>query len=293
MRIGTAVDPHFSSTKPTSRVDDYPQAMLNKLSQIAAISDTLDVFIFTGDFFHLKSVSLPYLIKLINVLKTFKCPVYSIIGNHDILYARLDTIDRCPLSILFETGVLKRLTKLEFENVDIYGFDYCLKDPKPAFDLNPSKVNVLVSHTFISQVRRDETITFEDVKDFNIVIMGHDHDFYDPIEYGKAIIIRSGALSRGSLHYSNSQRPVQWVYIDTEQGKIEYRQLVYSPFEEVFLKESKNRTDVKKTITDFMIDLQANPNQESGSVRKTLDSLPLEPDVKSRTEHYLTEEALI
>ena len=80
-------DLHLHDVSPSSRIDDYSQAILDKLSQVftKAKESNVDAIIFEGDIFHKPSgISVRYLNKVIDVFKEAHCPCYSVIGNHDV-----------------------------------------------------------------------------------------------------------------------------------------------------------------------------------------------------------------
>lgn len=117
-RITVIGDPHLNSTRPISRIDDYPAASIEKLAQIrdAMIACDSKVAVILGDVWHKREQSFQYLCGVCDVLKSFADAgilVTTIVGNHDIAYEQMGTLDQRPLGLLFKTGLIKHLSRLD------------------------------------------------------------------------------------------------------------------------------------------------------------------------------------
>lgn len=201
---------------PSSRKDVYPQTMLEKIKEIAKIANEQDIddVIFLGDMFHQRYQPYSYMMKCFLAFKEFKKPPYSIIGNHDIIFERMDTFEESPLNFLFMTGVVKHLDELEYGDVYIKGFDY-------ATPITPSegkgKYNVCVAHQYYNTplykfyIKPEEALGLS----YDAYVLGHDHSVYDDISNDKFKVVRPGSLSRGTAHAANLMRDVYVVIFDT------------------------------------------------------------------------------
>lgn len=291
MKILVIVDPHLSSQCPSSRRDDYPATMLDKMEQVREIARKrkIDLVLVAGDLLHNKTVSMAYLVVLARILKSFSCPVYTTIGNHCIYYNNLDTLNRTPLGLLISAGAIQRLSHLSFPGVDIFGYDFQYEPVKPKVELG-SGLNLLVAHQFVNQSKVPETFEFDELTDFDVVFLGHDHSFYEPMVYGKTAIIRPGALSRGTQHLSNSHRDIGVVVFDTDTRKIEFVKLKVQPFDAVFLPETRIILGVRKSVAEFVHDMEAGFLKKGVSLGELInDFCAGDEELKSRVNFFLME----
>lgn len=209
-------DPHLNYQTPQSRKDVYPQTMLEKIKTIANIANTqgIDDVVFLGDMFHQRYQPYSYMMKCFMAFKEFKKAPYSIIGNHDIIFERIDTFEESPLNFLFMTGVVKHLDTLEYDDVIVKGFDYTTPiTPNEITD----KYVVCVAHQYYNTPLYKHYIKPEDALglSYPAYVLGHDHTVYDDISNDKFTIVRPGSLSRGTAHSSNLMRDVYGVIFDT------------------------------------------------------------------------------
>lgn len=201
---------------PQSRKDVYPQTMLEKIKAVANIANTQDIddVVFLGDMFHQRYQPYSYMMKCFMAFKEFKKAPYSIIGNHDIIFERIDTFEESPLNFLFMTGVVKHLEELEYGDVILKGFDYTTPITKNEVS---DKYVVCVAHQYYNTPLYKFYIKPEDALNLNYpaYVLGHDHTVYDDISNEKFTVVRPGSLSRGTAHSSNLMRDVYGVIFDT------------------------------------------------------------------------------
>ena len=209
-------DPHLNYQTPQSRKDVYPQTMLEKIKAIAKIANeqNIDDIVFLGDMFHQRYQPYSYMMKCFLAFKEFNKAPYSIIGNHDLIFERIDTFEESPLNFLFMTGVVKHLEKLEYNDVVLKGFDYTT--PINENDTK-DKYTVCVAHQYYNTPLYKFYIKPEDALNlgYNAYVLGHDHTVYDDISNDMFKVIRPGSLSRGTAHSSNLMRDVYGVIFDT------------------------------------------------------------------------------
>ena len=209
-------DPHMNYQTPQSRKDVYPQTMLDKIKTVAKVSEELqcDEVVFLGDMFHQRYQPYSYMMKCFMAFKAFKKPPYSIIGNHDLIFERMDSFDESPLNFLFMTGVVKHLDTLQFDDVILKGFDYT--SPVTPNE-TPNNYTVCVAHQYYNTPLFKVYIKPEDALslNYNAYMLGHDHGVYDEVVNDKYRIIRHGSISRGTSHNSNLMRDVYVTIFDT------------------------------------------------------------------------------
>ena len=111
----TANDIHISDLNPRSRKDNFKESVLDKIEQIRVACNKLkaDALLIAGDLFNFKAPtknSHGLVRELIEVFKTFKCPIYMIPGNHDITGNNLESLNSQPLGVLFASETVINLT---------------------------------------------------------------------------------------------------------------------------------------------------------------------------------------
>ena len=230
MKILFAGDLHLHFKTPISRLDDYPNVILDKLDLI--LKQDADYYIFAGDIFHsITNFPEEYMVKIINFFKKYEGKnIFSIIGNHDTNYGRSDLINNSPLGILFATGLVQRLVDLKVDGYEIVGCDY---DQVPPVPKQVSKA-ILVAHKFYMEHGEKENITDEEADRFEFVMLGHDHSPH-PFERN---IFRIGSVSRMTGSKENTERDYFSVLIfDTETTKVMEKKFPVSSnvFNESFL----------------------------------------------------------
>lgn len=113
MKLVWRTDVHMADQGPASRLDNWPDMVLDKLSQVRdiAIECGAKAILDGGDFFHIKSPSRNSH-ELINRVaghhSTYPIPVYCTPGNHDSVYGDYAFLGQQPLGVLFSTGIFKR-----------------------------------------------------------------------------------------------------------------------------------------------------------------------------------------
>ena len=238
MKILFAGDLHLFNKIPISRLDDYPQTMLNKLKMILDIPS--DYYIFSGDWFHTPDVSKEYTAKVIEVLQKYQGKnIYTVIGNHDTNFGKTENIENSSLGIIFATGFVRRLTTVLVDDWSIYGCDYDQVPPIPEQDKN----TILVAHKYYLENDAKEQITDEEADRFDFVFLGHEHQ---PKQFERNIF-RIGSVSRMTGSKENTERDYFSVLLfDTETTKVQEKKFqVPDVFNKVFL---DIRREMKKEL---------------------------------------------
>lgn len=114
MNLVWRTDVHLSDRAPSSRTDDWADAVFDKLGQVRDLAREVNAaaIIDGGDFFHIKSPgrnSHALVNRTAEHHSTYPCPVYCTPGNHDAVYGDYSFLPQQPLGVLFSTGVFKRL----------------------------------------------------------------------------------------------------------------------------------------------------------------------------------------
>jgi predicted phosphodiesterase len=301
-------DPHYKDKAPITRTDDYAKALIDKTLKISKLAKKVKAkAVFCGgDVFDVKdSIKISYWLTntLIQVFKEFPCPVYSLIGNHDITYDRLDTIGKQPLGTLFESGALKHLDKVVIDDVEIIGLDFTPANKTEiehfVIEKKENKQIIIAHHNlFLGQTQfyDEKAISYEqlsEVVNADIILNGHIHYPVDGkyiVKLNNKYFVNPGSLSRGSLTDDNLDRNVQVVLIDTEEMVPELVNLQVAPASEVFnIQAKEERKEKSRKIEEFVDNLkEAVVSTDGDDIVSVMSSLKLKKLVKERVEHYLS-----
>lgn len=288
-------DAHLWHRTPSSRKDDYPQTMLDKLNFVCnQPNPRKDILIFSGDFFHTPKVPEWYLKATIEVLNRTETPKYIIYGNHDIpgpsssKRGKNDT----ALGIMIEAKVLHHLDMpIRFENSLITGFDY---DEEITPSTNTDLFNIYVIHRFVFEeenghISSDEVLYTSDIGELNVKVIlgGHDHSIYQPTRVGRTHVIRPGALSRGTIHHFNRVRDVFIASVDLGTGSVDHHLVECRPPDEIF-QEADILLDVAKSrVEDFIEMLKSQGNTGQSSLSDIINSIEMDEPIRKKVYSYL------
>ncbi len=311
-------DPHVKDTPPISRSDDYASAILGKIEKIRdmCVDQKVDGVFVGGDVFDVKNSARTthgLVVRCINLFSSFPCPVYTLVGNHDIFHDQLSTLDKQPLGVVFAKGdaVLIRLSENSFQAgpVRFVGYDYQIPEKIDVshFDRPKDGEDVQIAFTHHNLVPSgtkfwdEAAIPYGDFKDISpdIVINGHLHS--PPggnivVKDGKTFV-NPGALSRGSLTIDDVKRPVQALIIEypdrsgigVEHVTLTLVDLEATPAEEVFYIERKERElENSQKMAEFVENLT--DTIENSSERDTvqlLEEIEMSSEVRASVEKYL------
>ena len=259
IQIAIVGDAHLNSTKPISRLDDYPETCLRKISEIGihCVRKGIEHIVLLGDVWHKNQQSITYInkvIKLFDKLRRDGLKVHSIIGNHELSFEKIENLERSPLQTMFVSGVLNHLKTLDLGEVVLHGFDYPEELTKAP---DNGKYNVCVAHRFYNYNLSEYTLREKHVKHlgYSAMLLGHDHQIYDPLRVGETLIIRPGSLMRGTTHSYNLTREPSFDILKVDRET--YREIVetitipHLPAREVFTTQSLVKN--KKDDTDLLI----------------------------------------
>jgi exonuclease SbcD len=265
-------DQHLNHTNPQSRKDDFPHAMLDKMSFIASAADSynVDLIISGGDLFNGKTQTDKYIIELNHVLNEFKKPIYIILGNHDVYYGKSDSVYRTLCGILLSSKRIKRLGSIMYDNVGgksvyIVGLDYKVNPVVPGL-FRKFDYNVLVAHQFITGTLGDfapeEYLKDSELeeKGYTHLLLGHDHLCYPMVDKKGMSVIRPGSLSRGTKAVSSVYKDVCYGVLTFSESGFNYLQekVPVASADEVFSLEESKKDVMDSKIVDFVKTLDSN-----------------------------------
>jgi DNA repair exonuclease SbcCD nuclease subunit len=277
-------DVHLADRGPSSRTDDWADAVFDKLGQVRDLAREVNAsaIIDGGDFFHIKSPgrnSHSLVHRTAEHHANYPCPVYCTPGNHDAVYGDYSFLPQQPLGVLYSTGVYKRLYD-EHEAVFIvpsdrhpehlsesmgftvrvvgipyhgttYDMERFTSIEKGDEDILICVAHVLASHKGGTMFEGEDIIKYADLVDTapDVYLFGHWHKDQGVEEIGGKQFVNIGSLTRGSLSQDNMDRiPSAAVLRCTEKGvEIEVKPLNVRPAVEVFDVEGRQR-QVKRQV---------------------------------------------
>lgn len=241
MKVLVYSDLHLSAKKPRYRLDNYSDAMLNKLEQVYDLANReADCVLFLGDFF---DTHVLYSYRLINQAMEIVCDsdieTYAILGQHDLRGYNEETYETSTLGFM-ETHCCRFHTlrePLEFDEC-VFHPCHCYDDIEAMVqaDLSGTKEQVLLAHHLITKKRAPfHTYTIEQLtpSDFGVVFFGDYHPGMSETEREGTIFWSPGALARKEV--TDDREILVGLCEISESGTcIDERALDVAPFSEVF-----------------------------------------------------------
>mgnify|MGYP003951288717 CR=1 FL=1 len=320
-------DVHLADRGPSSRTDDWADAVFDKLGQVRDLAREVNAaaIIDGGDFFHIKSPgrnSHALVHRTAEHHSTYPCPVYCTPGNHDSVYGDYSFLPQQPLGVLYSTGVYKRLydeheavfefpfsawerdkngTKLKVRVVGIpyHGTSYDMERftsiEKGDEDILICVAHVLASHKGGTMFEGEDIVKYADLVDTapDVYLFGHWHKDQGVKEIGGKQFVNIGSLTRGSLSQDNMDRiPSAAVLRCTEKGvEIEVVPLNVRTAEEVFDVEGRERQVKRQMEMDSFVDAireSLHPPEEGETLADVVAGMGDVPnEVRERALSYL------
>ena len=239
-RFVLGMDPHNSDIAPSSRVDNYTETILSKMSFMVDFTiDKKAILLLAGDIFHRKKPKLNshYLVnRLMSLFERLgKDRVYAVRGNHDLLSVD-DELEKAPLGVLINAGVLTLLGGCPtlVGNTSLNGMPWSedMEIVPHLFELPHLKAKWQLSmfHQYVipeDVVFPGPHLKFSEVYPFlpEISFFGHFHDGFSggAVKFGDKILINPGAIAREKATKSNLSRELRFGYLVLpDEGRPKY-----------------------------------------------------------------------
>lgn len=230
-------DVHFRGVNPRSRLDNYMEAIINKIYEVYELAreHSVEAIICPGDLLDSPGAMWGTVAELASILQQAPCPFLCIHGNHDVWAGNAGSKHRTPYGFLARLGIIKDISDEPFECglcgkeivVSGHGFNIetdtelgkgqfmppgrAMQTTEGIINADDFSIHVVHSmlmdyapgfdmrHTLISQV---ETTA-------KVIISGHEHiGFGIKRRDDGALFINPGALCRLSAHAAEIERKV-------------------------------------------------------------------------------------
>lgn len=308
-------DTHVSDRSPSSWKGDYPAEIWSNLEQIGQFARTYEAraCLDGGDYFHVKAASRnshALVIKSASIHKAYPCPTYCVEGNHDLQGNNLESIEKQPLGVLFESGVFHNLREEVFEDgplrVRVVGVPYSptrslaeirsiQKRPGDTFlicivhSLAGESPPPSVEDFFGESVFRYGDLASPDGPD--VFCFGHWHKDQGIVDVLGKTFVNQGAVSRGALINENVQRTPKAALIEADMLGIRVTALplIVAPAADVFDMERKERRDAEtRSMDEFLTRLQQDVKIDlSQSIESNVEVLDFAQEVRAAALEYL------
>jgi len=299
MKFIFSTDHHNSSINISCRKDFYPDTIYEKQRFIIQKGEELgiDALLIGGDFFHNRRVSQEYVNRLNLLYRAASFVVGCDIGNHDCLLGDPAQVMKCPLGGLLTSGVfIPEPGKWVYETEDsiVVFLPFMIDLPEYMELPKNDKTRILVAHAFYPGIYEAENLPDFYFKNFDYVLLGHDHDAYPLQRNQRSIVVRPGGLARGTRDKSNWRRKVRVFYVDTQYPETAtFIEVPHKSAEEIFSKERILLEDRVKQSKVFDVLAKSVEATSDVDILALVDGFKLEPLVKERVVYWLREAALI
>jgi DNA repair exonuclease SbcCD nuclease subunit len=272
-------DIHLADKPPSSCTNTYLEDLFELLAQTVDLARRLDTagVIWAGDVFDRKvpSQTSHRTVRLaVGIARTYHCPLYVVPGNHDLSHDRITSVwEGQPLGVLIGSGAAHYLNGWSWDEEAtgdrVYGVPWLQRfDDQTVSDaldewrtcLKPGLPGLVVAHAPLYPPGQELPYEFyptaawaKAMGNHGSVYYGHVHDPHGTYEVDGVQFCNPGALSRGSLHEHNLNRPVQVVTWDSDTGQFTIHTLPHKPAEQVFrLAEVREEKEARINLDAFL-----------------------------------------
>ena len=318
-------DLHAADKPPGGRVDDYTQAILDKLGAIAGLCEKYEVSyaLGTGDVLHVKQpnrVSHTLVQKLITAFKAFPCEVLVTVGNHDIGPDGLDSLPRQPLGTLEKAGAVQILHDRQLLAVDgdptsqvwiiphhynaaaegVYNGE---TDPSyyvvPEGTYNGRPIIGLAHGSLLApgDTRPYPYVNVDDIPNFelyDLLISGHIHESLGVVKVGDSLFANPGSIGRTRRDIPSYTRTVEVLVVTVDENGVSVEEVPVPgvrPATEVFGgREAPEEAEAPSDEITKLVDMLGEGlRADSLSIPELLAEFDIEPETKAVVARLLEE----
>lgn len=201
--------------KSNVRTGDILTDICDKLEYVVGYANkTGSAILIGGDIFDHPSVPDYVKVRVASIFRKSKKTIYTIAGNHDILYNNEEFNHRTSYNLFVEFGVFENVIEKDFGDVVV-------SSTLPV--KNVGKPQIVMYHGFYNIEDGKCTCKTSDVITTNdecVVLLGHDHSVY-PMENPRnnVRVYREGSFLRG-IRTDEQNRTPNMVCLEVADGKI-------------------------------------------------------------------------
>lgn len=304
-RFITSSDEHLAENPPGFRTSGFKDEIFNKLIWQGQVAKKVKAHavLRIGDLFNDKKSSRTThktVAQVAKIHRGYPCETLSVIGNHDMSYNDVETIDKQPLGVLYGAGIFGPVNKT-YESGDfkvrVVGVDYT-----PNLDVEglqgmvrkkDENITIAAVHLLAAMAPEEKIQSFfkERIFDYrdlvfegcpDVYVFGHYHKDQGIVEHMGVKFVNLGAISRGALTFENLERKPKISYIKATPNGVSIEEMVvpHKDASEVFDLELKQRLVKERvTINEFIQKYQEHKNLSSeSSMQERLASLDKFPE---------------
>lgn len=201
-RFVAITDTHYTLSSSV-RTGSYLDDLIEKTDWVVSLANSLDAtIIHSGDFFDKPTVPDEVKSRVVESYRRCKHTPKVIVGNHDRLYGSDEYNHRTSLYLLAQTGVID----MNFPQV----YDDCVLCSERPLLNHPSGLPLInLWHGFLNHEDGLSTFNLEDIVSDtpNLLLLGHDHVPYAPVQYKKTEVYRAGSFVRAIRNDSSDRTP--------------------------------------------------------------------------------------
>ena len=239
MKLIFITDTHGMASNPGSRLDIFSEAILNKMRYIGKYAEEIgaSAILHGGDWLHTPDVSESFVRELSRIVNNYPCPVYGVLGNHDIYGYNPTTFNRTSFGVAEGVGVFTRLGQEPIliedgeDKAAITGQDsyFDLDKPGHITDYTSTRiingyVNIHIVHGMLVERQWPQVActTIDDVMNgkpnSDIILTGHEHTGFGVItKYNecdrKIMFCNPGSLARVTAGTGDVRKDVRMAVI--------------------------------------------------------------------------------
>ena len=222
----------MSGKTPSSRSDDYPQAILRKLREVyeRAKFRGSDFVVCGGDLFNTHRIfSYEVLNDLMDVIESSSLHTYIVIGQHDLVGYNQESYKSSTLAFVINRcrniSVIWEPTKVG--DITLHPSHVWEDLMNETHDTSSDSIHILVAHHLLTNKKTlFDFVNTSDFKNkmqeigcqFDMVLSGDLHDGYDVHQVDGTWFCNPGSLGRQSTHALH--RHPKYVVIDAKHGEV-------------------------------------------------------------------------
>ena len=277
-------DVHMGDRTPRRRTGDWCADVVKKLKWVGEKAKEIgaDAVIDGGDFFDVKSPaknSHNLVRKSCETHSEYPCPVYALVGNHDVKYGNIDYLPEQPLGVLFSSGVFKQFgdekeiilegdgVKVRVVGIPYHGVEYDF-DRLSSITKKDENYLLVACHLLARRGKTGSMFEGEDIigYDFLNSIQGVDGWFFGHWHKDQGIktlkngstVVNVGSLTRGSLHLDDLDRKPCVVEVEATKEGIRF---------------TRHNVPVRDTKDAFKIEEAARENEDSDRMIEIVEKM--------------------